>query len=196
VEATPGATAGFAADIFPPSILTGDRPKLEGPNDTAPPGGVSPATGNPLSGGADHHWDFSRKSRVKMINPSAIPLASMTPPGDADMARFFANAPWGYPAQWEEGNDDSSTGDETNDPYGPGLTSNDSPTDNFAHAGGSNGDTFEDRTQFQEFVRLELDKTWWVISHMFPWRVHERVRKVAGRWVNDGTSAAADNAGW
>jgi hypothetical protein len=195
-SASAGATADFAADIFPASILTGDRPRLDGPNDVAPPGGTSPATGNPLSGGADHHWDFSRKSRVKMINPSAIPLASMTPPGDTAMARFFANAPWDYPAQWEEGNDDSATGDETNDPYGGGMTSSDSPTDNFAHAGGADGDTFEDRTQFREFVRLELDKTWWVISKMFPWRAHERVRKVAGRWVDNGTSAASDNAGW
>jgi hypothetical protein len=194
--AFPGATVKFAADIFPASILAGDRPKLDGPNDTPPPGGVSPATGNPLSGGADHHWDFSRKSREKIINPNGIPLASMTLPGDADMARFFANAPWDYPVRWEEGNDDSSTDDETNDPYGPGMTSKDSPTDALAHTGGSDGDTFEDRIQFQEFVRLELDKTWWVISHMFPWRFHGRVRKVAGSWVNNATSAAPDNAGW
>ena len=131
-----------------------------------------------------------------MINPSGIPLASMAPPGDAGMARFFANAPWDYPARWEEGNDDSGTGDETNDPYGAGMTSADSPTDNFAHTGGTDGDTFEDRTQFREFVRLELDKTWWVISPMYPWRVHQRVRKVAGRWVDNATSVAADNAGW
>jgi len=192
--AFPGATVTFAADIFPQSILVGDRPRLDGANDTPPPGGVSPATGNPLAGGADHHWDFSRKSRVKMINPKGIPLANMT--ADPNQARFFANAPWGYPARWEEGNDDSSTGDETNDPYGGTMTSRDTPTDNFAHAGGADGDTFEDRTQFQEFVRLELAKTWWVVSHMFPWRIHERVRKVGGKWVDNGTSAAPDNAGW
>jgi hypothetical protein len=195
-SASPGATVGFKADIFPASILTGDRPRLDGPKTTDPPGGISPATGNPLSGGADHHWDFSRKSRDKIINPSGIPLAAMTPPGDADMARFFANAPWSYPAAWEEGNDDSGTTDESNDPYGAGMTSSDSPTDNLAHAGGTDGDTFEDRVQFREFVRLELDKTWWVVSRMFPWRSHLRVVKVAGRWVDNGTDAAADNAGW
>ena len=195
-SASPGAAVDFKADIFPTSIVSGDRPKLDGPNATAPPGGSSPATGNPLSGGADHMWDFSRKSRVKMINPNGISLAAMTPPGDADMARFFANSPWDYPATWEEGNDDSGTGDESNDPYGAGMTSSDSPTDNFAHAGGTDGDTFEDRTQFREFVRLELAGTWWVVSKMFPWRTHQRVRRVAGRWVDNGTSAAADNAGW
>ena len=156
--AFPDATVNFAADIFPASILTGDRPRLDGPKDTPPPGSTSPATGDPLSGGADHRWDFFRKSRVKMINTSGIPLASMTRPGDAVMARIFANAPWDYPVRWEEGNDDRSTGDETNDPYGGGMTSSDPPTDAFAHASGSDGDTFEDRTHFQEFVRLELDK--------------------------------------
>ena len=76
------------------------------------------------------------------------------------------------------------------------MTSVDTPVDNLAHAGGADGDTFEERAHFQEFVRLELARRWWVISPMFPWRVHMRVRKVAGRWVDDGTTAAADNAGF
>jgi len=76
------------------------------------------------------------------------------------------------------------------------MTSNDGPGLQISHAGGANGDTFERRLHFFEFVRLELARAWWVISHMFPWRVHMRVRKDAGRWVNNGTDAAADNAGF
>ena len=195
--ASPGATASFDATIFPGSILTAaDRPRLDGANATPPPGGTSPATGNALAGGADHHWDFSRKSRDRILNPSGIPLASLIVPGDTGMATIFANAPWGYPARWEEGNDDSGTGDETNDPYGGTMTSVDTPVDNLSHAGGADGDTFEERAHFLEFVRLELARTWWVVSNMFPWRVHMRVRKAAGRWVDNGTTAAADNAGF
>lgn len=193
--ALPGATVDFDAKVFPNSILTDpDHPALEGGNDTPPPGG-NHWTGNPLSGGADHHWDFSRKMRTKVINPSGIAEANFVVPGDV-LNLFFANRPSSYPARWEEGNDDRSTGDETNDPYTGTLTSGDTPGMLLSHGAGANGDTFEIRLHFLEFVRLELSKAWWVPSQMFPWRVHMRVRKVAGQWANDGTDAAADNAGF
>lgn len=195
--ARPGATVNFSAAIFPNAILTAtDRPRLDGPNDTAPPGGTSPATGNALSGGADHHWDISRKSRFRLINPSAIPTATLMVPGDAGFATIFGNMPWGYPRRWEEGNDDSSTADETNDPYGGTITSSDTPGTVFNNAGGANGDTLEQHDQFLEFVRLELNRTWWVISKMYPWRTHLRVSKVGGLWTNNGSDAASDNAGF
>lgn len=195
--ASPGGSINLQATILPNSILTAaDHPRLEGPNDTAPPGGVSQATGNPLSGGADHHWDFSRKSRDRVVNPSGIPLGNFIVPGDTGMTTIFGNVPWAYPATWEEGNDDSSTGDETNNPYASPMTSTDRPVDNLLHSAGANGDTFEDHAQFLEFVRLEINKRWWVISAHFPWRVHMKVQKAGGRWVNNGTDTAADNAGF
>jgi hypothetical protein len=103
--------------------------------------------------------------------------ASLIVPGDAGMATIFANTPWAYPVTWEEGNDDSSTGDETNDPRA--MTSSDTPTDNLAHAGGADGDSFEERAHFQEFVRLELARRWWVISHVPVTCPHARAE---GRW--------------
>jgi len=197
VRARAGATVDFDATIFPNSLLTAaDRPRLDGGNDTPPPGGAHPASGDPLSGGADHHWDFSRKSRTRLINPSAIVLATLVAPGDTHAGNIFANAPWGYPAAWEEGNDDRSTNDENNDPYAGTMTSRDRVNLLLAHAGGADGDTFERRLHFFEFVRLEINRTWWVVSRMIPWRVHQRYRKAAGRWVNDGTDAQPDNAGF
>jgi hypothetical protein len=196
-RARPGGTADFDATIHPASILTAaDRPALDGANDTPAPGGTHVPSGATLGGGANHHWDFSRKSRVRLINPAAIPVANMVVPGDTAAANIFAAAPWGYPATWEEGNDDASPNDENNDPYAGPMTSTDRPGVQLSHAGGADGDTFEIRVHFLEFVRLELARSWWVISHMFPWRVHMRVRKDAGRWVDNATEAEPDNAGF
>jgi hypothetical protein len=196
-RARPGAEADFEATIHPASILTdADRPRLDGPNDSDPPGGTHIPTGNPLAGGADHHWDFSRKSRTRLINPNGIPLNSLVVPGDTAAANILNNAPWDYPSTWEEGNDDASPLDENNDPYAGPMTSHDGPGLLISHSGGADGDTFERRLHFREFVRLEINRRWWVISHHFPWRVHMRVQKVGGRWENNGTDAAADNSGF
>ncbi len=193
--ARPGGNADFSATIFPGTILTDpDRPDLDGANDTDPPGG-NHWTGAPLSDGADHHWDFSRKMRTKVINPAGIADAAWARPGGL-VPTFLANRPAAYPTPWEEGNDDRSTGDETNEPATSAMTSTDDPGFTFIHAAGADGDTFEVRMHFLEFVRLELDHAWWVPSHMSPWRVHLRIRRDAGRWVDDGTDAAADNSGF
>jgi hypothetical protein len=190
----PGATVNFDATIFPNSILTApDHPRLEGAKDTDPPGGTHPINLLPLGDGADNHWDFSRKSRCRVLNPNAIALPTLVMPG-GDLANLFANAPWGYPATWEEGNDDGSTGDENNDPYTATMTSEDTPGFRINNAGGNDGDTLEIHLHFMEFVRLELGRAWWVPSQMFPWRVNMRVRKDAGHWVDNGTDVAADNA--
>jgi hypothetical protein len=193
----PGATASFDATIFPNRLLVApDHPRLEGGRDTPPPGGTHIPSGDPLAGGADHHWDFSRKSRTRLLNPDGIVLDTLVVPGDTPAQNIFDNAPWDYPTTWEEGNDDRATGDETNDPYGGTMTSQDTVTLQLSHSGGADGNTFERRLHFLEFVRLEIARTWWVVSRMFPWRVHERARKVAGRWVDDGTTSAADNSGF
>ncbi|MGB7923298.1 MAG: hypothetical protein WCF57_08640, partial [Pyrinomonadaceae bacterium] len=194
-SARPGGNVSFQAQIFPASILTAaDRPNLAGGNDTDPPGG-NHWTGDPLADGADHHWDFSRKMRTRFLNPSGIPGASLQVPGGL-LARFLTDRPAAYPAAWEEGNDDRSPNDENNDPYTAAMTATDPPGFNFSNAAGANGDTVEIRLHFLEFVRLELSRAWWVISSMFPWRVHMRLRKDAGAWVNNGTDAASDNSGF
>jgi len=64
------------------------------------------------------------------------------------------------------------------------------------HAKGANGDTVEWRLHFIEFTRLELNGTWYRISDDFPWRLHIKMKKVAGKWTNDGSSKAKNNAGF
>jgi hypothetical protein len=99
------------------------------------------------------------------------------------------------------GNDDAGTGDpEDNDPYtAPDigrLTGVDTPNRIMTHAKGANGDTVEWRLHFIEFTRLELNGTWYRISDDFPWRLHIKMKKVAGKWTNDGSSKAKNNAGF
>jgi hypothetical protein len=175
-----GGRVKFEATIFPASILgSGDRPVLEGPNDTAPPGGTRPFDpSQPLSKGADHHWDFSRKSSA--AHTMSRPLV----PGDPEGQALVSAMPWSYPGDWEEGNDDSDTVDEHNDPYAGPMTSEDQPSVSYHHRVGSDGDTVELRINFMEFVRLEIARTWWVVSHPFPWRVKLRLLKEPGRWRN------------
>jgi hypothetical protein len=197
LQGDPSGDVGFSATILPATIITdADRPDLSGRNDTDPPGGTH-WTGDPLSGGADRHWDFSRKMRTKILNPSAIPFAALDVPGEVDGLAVFGPAqPINFPATWEEGNDDRTTDDEQDNPYAGPMTSGDHPEMPLAHAGGADGDTFEIRLQFCEFVRLELKSRWWVISALKPWRVHFKLRKAAGSWVDDGSNAASDNAGF
>jgi len=197
LQGIPSGNVTFSATILPATVITdGDRPDLAGGNDTAPPGGVH-WTGDALAGGADHHWDFSRKMRTRIVNPSGITMAALHGGGaHPGLIEFGAAQPIAYPATWEEGNDDRATGDENNDPYAAAMTSTDTPSMPADHSAGADGDTVEVRLHFREFVRLEINRRWWVISHHFPWRMHFRMRKAAGRWVDDGSDAATDNAGF
>jgi hypothetical protein len=104
-----------------------------------------------------------------------------------------------------EGNDDTHTTDETNNPYANAgqLTSRDTPGDGVVHAQGAHGDTLEIRMHFQEFARLDLGGAWRRISDTSPWRFHFRVIKFRGplglginRWFNSGSNSALDNAGF
>jgi hypothetical protein len=187
------AVADFTATIIPRSIITdADRPDLSGTNTVDPPDNGTQVCARALAGGADHKWDISRRTRQHVLNP-----AGLTPVPASDTC-LWSNA--GYPANNVEGNDDTHTGDENNDPYGSGgtLTSHDPPSDFIEHNQGADGDTFEIRAHFQEIARLEYRRTWWRISHALPWRFHIRTRKdpTTHRWVNDGTSAALDNDGF
>src|SRR5262249_50250704 len=104
-----------------------------------------------------------------------------------------------YPAAPEVGNDDAGTRDENNDPYAGGgvITSQDSPIGGpYYDSIGANGDTIEEHIHFRDFARLEFNRTWWTVSHFVPWRAHFRARKVAGQWQDNGSDAAADNAGF
>ena len=182
----------FTGRIFPASIITdADRPDLAGANTVNPTG--TNICGNALAGGMDHRWDMSRQRRLNNLDPAGLlpAIGVAAPPACLDTAGAFPAAP-------ESGNDDSSTADENNDPYAGGgvITSHDDPIRNYPDTVGADGDTLEQRLQFREFARLEFHRTIWTVSHFSPWRIHYRIRKVAGQWQDNGSTATADNAGF
>ena len=171
-------------------ITDADRPNLSGGNVSAPPGGAHPLSGAPLANGATRKWDSSRQIKAKILNPNNLPNSAFAQPAPVAVAAF--------PVNDVEGNDDRSVGDENNDPYTNGgrLDGYDSPLMGIANAAGADGNTWERRLHFREFARVELAGTWHRISEFFPWRIHVKFRKAGGKWVNDGTSKATDNAGF
>lgn len=203
----------FTHTLTPSTIITdSDRPDLSGVNTSpVPPAGGLNHAGVALTGGANKKWDSSRQIRKKFINPSLIPLASI--PGGASFHTDFLSfpsladgdgRPGGAGAISAEdlavvGNDDSGVGDETNDPYTGStgkLLGEDAPTRIMLHNVGADGDTVEWRLQFFEFTRLNLGTKWYRISNDYNWKVHYKMKKVAGKWVNDNSLKATDNAGF
>jgi hypothetical protein len=185
------AWATFSGTIFPRSIITdADRPDLAGANTVHPMG--NNICGVALAGGMDHKWDMSRQRRLRNIDPAGLIAAGATgPPACLDTEG-------GYPPAREVGNDDTNTGDENNDPYANAgvITSHDNPHEPYLDAFGADGDTIEQHRQFREFARLEFHSTIWNVSNFTLWRAHFRVHKVAGQWQDNGSDAAADNAGF
>ena len=157
------ATYQCTGTITPASIITdADRPNLTGANSSPPPGGVN-ARGVTLAGGANRKWDMSRRiNRTIAINANpALNLSVL----DINIA---------FPGDKRIGNDDAGTRDENNDPYGNGgvIRSSDRPTRSFHLQGGGAGSTYDNDTSFEEFARLEIDGTWYLISDPEPWFVH------------------------
>jgi hypothetical protein len=198
----------FRHTITPAAIITdAHRPALHGPMDAAGPvpGHTKThiASGNPLGGGASLKWDCSRQVRLKVLDPKGHLTGAVT----QQLA---------YPANDAEGNDDTHTADEDNNPYDnphftiaipfsrtsvtvdlrDQLTSEDTPGFQLPHALGANGDTVELRAHFREFTRIQLGTTWHRISDWFLWRAHMKIQRTAGKWANNGSSTAPDNAGF
>jgi outer membrane protein OmpA-like peptidoglycan-associated protein len=198
---TAGIDHTFAID--PPTITTdADRPALDGPNTAPVPGAALThvISGNPLAGGAVKKWDASRQIRMKVLNPHLYPVAQLPPvTGHVWNGQPAASTvPENYPANDALGNDDTHHCDETNNPYeNCGLvTALDNPRMSMANATGSNGDTFETRFQFREFLRVNLGTTWYRASDFSLWRFHARFLRRAGAWTENGSTLARDNAGF
>jgi len=163
-------SASFAsvAVINPASIITdADRPNFSGANTTAPPGGTN-AAGQPLSGGANMKWDMSRRIAIR----ATVPNPPFNPPILVDRTDNFPNNP-------VIGNDDAGVGDEINNPYTNNgqIESEDVPTRQLTLNGGNIGDNYRCQLWFQEFARLEIQGTWYVISESQLWRVDYRMEK-------------------
>lgn len=155
-----------SATINPATILTrNDRPNLSGKNATPPPAGTS-LVGTPLSNGANMKWDVSRRaSRTVQTNLSS--------PLPANIQSILTNV--SLPNNLLVGNDDSGTSDENNTP--PTLTSQDDPQFHLGTKGGDTGDTVSLDVDFEEFVRLEINGVWYLISNSESWSVRARFER-------------------
>lgn len=118
-----------------------------------------------------------------------------------------------YPTNEAEGNDDLGAEDEDNNPYS-GVELQPSTTirtplgqlASFDHpvapvwikAAGTGGERLEWRLNFREFVRLQIGNKWYRISDFIDgeWKHIAKVRKVAGDWVDDGSTAEGNNKGF
>jgi len=189
--------------VDPPEIITdADRPALDGPPTAPVPGAAlrHVISNNPLSGGASKKWDVSRQIRIKILNPHLYPVAQLSV-----IAGHLWNGqpaavttPENYPADEAQGNDDSNVCDETKNPYENcgWLTSVDDPTMVMRNATGANGQTFERRYHFREFMRVNLGPRWYRASDYSLWRFHGRFRRAAGAWGDNVSTFARDNAGF
>jgi len=196
----------FRFTIDPASIVDGsagaDVPALKGDNESDPPYGADSHIiyGTPLSGGASKKWDVSRQLRIKTLNPHLY-----TPDELPDVVGWlYDNQPVAeevatdYPPDDEPawGNDDSGTSDEDNIPYylpPAELSSEDVPAQPMRDSTGDLNDTFEDRSQYREFVRLELGSVqqglnWYRASDYKLWRVHFKYKKEAFAKVLTGAN--------
>jgi len=198
---TAGIDHSFRID--PPQIITdADRPVLEGPRTAPVPGAALThvASGNPLGRGACLKWDGSRQIRMRVLNPHLYTVAQLVPaPGHFWAGQPVANTvPENYPANDALGNDDSNVLDENDDPYCNGgvVTATDDPQVPLANSTGANGDTFEVRMHFREFLRVNLGTTWYRASDFSLWRFHSRFRRAGGAWTNNASAFAQDNAGF
>jgi outer membrane protein OmpA-like peptidoglycan-associated protein len=213
--ASPGElviTAGIdhTFTIEPPTIITdADRPALNGPRTAAVPGAArTHPLGGTLAPGATKKWDASRQTRVKILNPHLYPVADLPRVGGHLWAGqpVASTIPENYPANDALGNDDTHTDDERvppvtgipNDPYvNAGVcTGRDNAVTKLRNSTGSDGDTFEFRLQYREFLRVNLNTKWFRASDFSLWRFHARFQRAAGAWTDNNSALAPDNNGF
>jgi PKD repeat protein len=195
----------FEFAVQPTSVVDkhADIPNLAGIKTVDVPGGdrVHILSGELLRNGAQRKWDVSRQARVKVLNPQLYDkdqlLASANP-----KATLWKNQPKAidvpetYPGDEEGplGNDDTGV-EAPHDPYASGgkLNSSDKPTSFMVDSVGQNGDSFELRFQYREFVRIELGRKWYRCSDFKLWRAHHRFSKKANAWIGTGVNGICDS---
>lgn len=166
----------FRFTIQPATIITAaDRPKLDGANDTKPPGHGS--THHQLNQyPADHasnRWDTGRQLEVTVINPNLIPKANFPALPEYANQPKAQDVPVPFPNDPVEGNDDPGGAgllDEDSNPYAafqdptrPNLahqigqiSCSDRPEIAFLNSMGVQGSTLAIVANFKEFARLNL----------------------------------------
>lgn len=194
-------TIDYSFTVQPARIITdAERPDLSGSNTADVPNKNKAhfVSGNPLSGGASLKWDASRQVRAKILNPH---LYATLPPVAGHLWNgqpAATTTPESYPTNPLEGNDDSGTGDENNNPYGNSgiITSHDGPQFYLPFSTGTDNQTFTVQFHFQEFVRLNLGANWYAVSDHHLWRTHFNFKKISGKWRNNGSVIEQNNSGW
>jgi hypothetical protein len=207
----------FKFTISPASIITDDdHPDLTGPNSHKGPTVHPPGAGTlhfvfaaDLKGGAGFKWDVSRRIRAKVLNPHLYGKDKLdVVPGVLwNNQPITSDLPVSFPSNELIGNDDTTPGDEENNPYAASskshnahaigeITSTDAPNHLLRHSTGSDGHTFELRYHFGEFARVLIADRWYRCSDFFDWRAHFKLKRQAGSWVNNGSSVALDNNGF
>lgn len=212
----------FKFTITPASIITDpDHPDFDVPNTYEkktidPPGGdLKHLFGGDLKKGANYKWDVSRRVKVKVLNPH------LYKPGDLwsllnggtlwDNQPKAENEPATYPGDARVGNDDHSVTDERNNPYVAAsdaskdenkthaigeIASTDAPTLLMRNTTGVDGEKFEIRFHFGEFVRLLIGNKWYRCSDWLDWRIHFKIKRQNGSWVDDASVMAVNNIGY
>ena len=193
--------------ITPAAIITdADRPALHCRKNVPVPGAETRhvLNGQPLGPGALLMWDASRQIQVKVLNPRLYTAAQI---GTVAVgSRVLKGQPQAVtipeflPDNDAIGNDDTSICDEDNDPYEApnrgAVTGMDNASWSMLDATGADGDTFEVRLHFREFMRVNLGNTWFRASDFSPWRFHTRFIRVAREWTDNVSDIAPNNAGF
>ena len=216
----------FEATVQPASILTknDDVPDMTGTNVTQVPNAQAAHAfdGNPF-GDATYKWDITRRWRERDLLPSvgasdigwpaSGSLKGTLPTPDKIQSTSPSPGADHYPSDKVEGNDDLAN---DIDAYAAGsggkLLDTDPPSNTICDGAGAVGDQAEARSQFQEFVRAEINGKWYRVSDFSKWRFHTRFKKVDEAvlnqdlngdgdktdklWIDDGSTSDTTNTGF
>jgi len=219
----------FLATIEPAAIFneTTDIPNLKGIVTHKVPGWDKKhiVKSTVVESGAEYKWDISRRVSVKIKS-----LVVSTNDHDAVKGKCYDGLPSVnpkiqelYPADEAQGNDDSGTDDEDNNPYSDQepwpfkfkdgkqlfaakgqIASIDRVTGPlFRHGAGANGDNYEYHMHFGEFARLQIGnsnvanyRNWYRVSDYKDWRHVVKLEKASNTWNNKGSIADTNNDDW
>jgi len=182
--------AKYLFDCSPASMFDSaqDIPDLNELKTVDPPGGTQVWPPHAaLSRGAKFCFDPSRQVRVVKKSSDPDVLSSLQAAG-ADISA--------YPTNPVEGNDDPTVVGE-GFPYGSSptlMTDVDEPRMEIPHALGPNGATVLELAQFQEFARVQIGSMWYVCSDYHTEEVTFKIKKVADKWQDDGSTFVTGNS--
>jgi hypothetical protein len=176
---------------------TDDIPDLKGPNESDPPGGdlKHVVTDMPLAQGATMKWDVSRQVSATIKNQHLFGKRYF-PHIDGtlyDAQPVESDNPAEFPSEKLIGNDDAGVDDESNDPYqentDPDLEHEKGDVaviDTVIAQFGTPSDPFtaeyEELLNFNEFLRLEINGKWYLISPFEQWFFRLKAIKRGQSW--------------